>query len=196
MLDQVFGDILREFQARLWTALPARVQTFYGSEQAVDVEPLIKDSEYVLPVLPRIPVVYPRGGGLALSFPIGAGDTGLVVFSTLSLDDWRSNAQVQTPTDIRRHSLTGGVFFPGLVPGNASLTADPTAMRLGSTSGPAQYIALANLVQAEFTTLKTALVAAFNAVGAGLAANGASGAASLTSGYTPGSVASSDVKAT
>jgi hypothetical protein len=49
-------------------------------------------------------------------WPIAKGDFGMVVFSEASLDQWRDTGEPQVPGDIRRHSLAGAVFYPGLVP--------------------------------------------------------------------------------
>jgi hypothetical protein len=87
LLDLVMTSRLRE----LHTALPCRVESYNASKQTADVLPMIKrqvpdgDGGYTLedlPVLPNVPVAFPRGGGgFFMSFPLQKGDFVFVVFS-------------------------------------------------------------------------------------------------------------------
>lgn len=221
------ADVIREAMnariADVHVALPASVLRYDSATQTVDVQPTVKDAvpdedgvlqPRAFPTLPAVPVVWPRAGGFFLTMPIAPGDTGLLVFSELPIDRWRSTGQESGAVNARRHGLGNAVFYPGLSPagkalsvpavgdhlalgaeGGAQVHVTPALVNLGEESA-ADFVALAALVKAEFATLKTALLAAFNAVGAGGAANGATGASSLASGYTPGEVAASKVKAT
>jgi len=65
-------------------------------------------------------------------------------------------------------------------------------IKLGATT-TADYVALASKVDQLFTTLKAAIAAGLTAVGAGPAANGATGATAFNSAFSPTSVASSKV---
>lgn len=106
-------------------ALPARVESVDTAAQTVDVRPMLlqrsvnDDGEVTteqLPVLPTVPVSWPRGGGFFVSMPLTVGDTGLVVFCDWSIDQWRSRggSSPADPLDIRAHSIASAVFVPGL----------------------------------------------------------------------------------
>lgn len=178
------------------------------------------------PVLPSVPVVWPAGGGFFLSLPLAAGDTGLLVFCELPIDRWRATGQESHPADVRRHHVTSAIFFPGLLvaaqahaepsqaadavfgkTGGAVVHLKPSGeVHLGAPTATA-FVALATLVaveltriNADFTALKSAIATGLTAVGAALAANGATGAAAFNgaSGAVPsaaGSVAATKVKA-
>ena len=114
-------------------ALPASVQSYDPVTQTANVQLQLKrmlpkeDGQYAtedLPVLENIPVQFPRTKMFAFTLPIAAGDFGLVVFSEMSLDQWRSKAANTSPGDIGRHTLTGGVFQPGLMPNSEAISDD------------------------------------------------------------------------
>jgi hypothetical protein len=112
-------------RAAMWTALPGVVVSFNtddpGKVTAV-IQPAIKgvrqksDGSYEavnLPVLPDVPVVFPRGGGCTLTFPIKAGDECLVVFSSRCIDAWWQSGGVQLPMEPRMHDLSDGFAILG-----------------------------------------------------------------------------------
>ena len=88
-LESTVRTALTGAQAGIWTALPGIVQSFDASAVTAVVQPAIKamvtrpDGEKQaakLPLLLDCPVVFPRGGGCTLTFPVKAGDECLVVF--------------------------------------------------------------------------------------------------------------------
>lgn len=110
-------------QARLWTALPAIVESFDATKMTLEVQPAINaiarsaTGEAVsiqLPKLVDVPVVWPGGGGATLTFPIVAGDECLVVFSSRCIDGWWSQGKVMDPPEVRMHNLSDGFAFVGL----------------------------------------------------------------------------------
>lgn len=66
-----------------------------------------------LPLLVDVPVVFPRGGGCTITFPIKAGDECLVVFSDRCIDFWWQSGGVQEPVDPRQHDLSDAFAFIG-----------------------------------------------------------------------------------
>jgi hypothetical protein len=119
-------------QANLHTALPGRVESYDHTEQRASVKPLIKKAyrdgaEQSMPVIDRVPVVFPRSGGASLTFPVKPGDGVLLVFSERAMERWKSRGGEQTPGDPRKHDLTDAIAIPGLNPfsaGSESTTND------------------------------------------------------------------------
>ncbi len=112
-------------QSRIWTMLPGIVQsvTVSGGVPVASVLLAIKgyDSNpdgtrtfHDLPILPHCPIVFPRGGGYSMTFPIKKGDECMVQFSCRSLDEWWQTGKGQPPYDFRKHDLSDGVCFVGL----------------------------------------------------------------------------------
>lgn len=147
-----------QLELRIDTAFPGRVQSYDPDLQVADVVPLVRkqvpqpDGSYALeelPVLPCVPVIFPRMGPWFLALPIAPGDTGLVVVCSGAIGHWRvGDGGVTDPGDLRRHHLAHAVFLPlGLVPRSQKLTQTgaagatdgrPTGVVLGSdaASGP------------------------------------------------------------
>lgn len=223
-LAEVIEEALESRLLDVHVALPGRVVTYDASTQTAQIELGVhrvlttEDGAPVpetLPLLENVPVAFPRAAGSFLSFPLAAGDPGLVIFAEQSLDQWRSKGTPTPPGDRRRHSLTGGVFVPGLSP-NALALSDPgldTATALGTVGGiqlrmgaaaaevtsggaasAADFVALAQKVLTELQAIKTAFdghTHAYNP-GPGGAAPTAPPANPMPA---PGSVASTNLKA-
>ena len=84
---------------------PAVQSTFTGPDQST--------KQVTLPLLPDVPVVMPRGGNYAATFPITAGDECLVIFSSRNIDGWWDQGGVQPQGDSRQHDLSDGFAVMG-----------------------------------------------------------------------------------
>lgn len=107
-------------QAMTWTAMPAIVQSFDGSDVSaqISIKENVRDkagkvTATQLPVLIHCPVVLPQAGGYALTFPIKAGDEVLIVFASRAIDNWWKQGGVQTQAEMRMHNLSDGFAIPG-----------------------------------------------------------------------------------
>lgn len=109
-------------QAQVWTALPCIVQSFDATALTVTAQPAVKGSVrdgtgavsvVNLPVLVDVPVCFPRGGGVSLTFPVRAGDECLVVFASRCIDGWWKEGGVQQALDSRMHDLSDGFAIVG-----------------------------------------------------------------------------------
>lgn len=106
----------------LRVSMPGIVQSFDPDTVTVVVQPAIKGYEpdsnginqsTTLPLLVDVPVVFPRGGGCTLTFPVKAGDECLVVFADRCIDFWWQNGGVQEPVDDRMHDLSDAFCIVG-----------------------------------------------------------------------------------
>ena len=124
------------FQSKVWTALPAVVQSYNAAKLTVECQPTIQAQvrqpsgtwvDTTLPLCVDCPVMFPGGGGFTLTFPITAGDEGLLVFASRCIDGWWQNGGIQKQAELRMHDLSDGFFIPtgGMsnpnVPPNANL---------------------------------------------------------------------------
>ena len=135
------------------TSLPGRVMRYNAAKKTADVLPVINnvlyDAEGVeisserLPVIPDVPVSFPRGGGWHLSFPLAPGDHVTLVFAESATGGWRVTGEVSDPSDARRHSLSSPTAFPGAHT-DVSLLADdatyPDTLVLGKDGTASQSV--------------------------------------------------------
>jgi len=108
---------LENAQSHMWTATPAIVQAVNLAAQTLSVQPAIQGTlsnpdgtaqTVNLPLLVDVPIVWPRAGGFALTFPIAVGDEVLVVFGARCIDSWWQSGGVGAPAEARMHDLSDG----------------------------------------------------------------------------------------
>ena len=108
---------LESYASQLWTALPASVVSVNLEAQTVSVQPTIQGSVadpagnvrlVNLPLLVDVPLVWPKAGGFALTFPVAPGDEVLVVFACRCIDSWWQSGGIGAPAEARMHDLSDG----------------------------------------------------------------------------------------
>ncbi len=133
--------------ADVWTALPGIVQSFDADAKTVTVQPAIKGrveqpdgqiQSVALPLLVDVPVVFPCGGGFALTFPVAKGDEALVVFASRCIDSWWQSGGIGEPLEPRSHDLSDGFAFVGpFSQANALTGGDTSNVQLRTVDGSA-----------------------------------------------------------
>lgn len=135
----------------LHVALPGKVESYDKSKQVADIKPLIQrnfvtsegtDVVEALPVIPQVPVVFPRAGDFFISLPIKPGDLVTLLFCERSIDKYtQGNGEDTDPVDLRKHALIDAVAFPGFYPFNKSLAdAHADNIVIGKDSGAQIHI--------------------------------------------------------
>ncbi|MGA4365438.1 Gp138 family membrane-puncturing spike protein [Pantoea ananatis] len=118
MSSQLYNTIF----SMLRVCLPGIVQSFDPETCTCTIQPAIADQgvdekgqiqSAPLSLLTDVPVIFPRGGGCTITFPVKAGDECLVVFSDRCIDFWWQNGGVQEPVDPRQHDLSDAFAFVG-----------------------------------------------------------------------------------
>lgn len=106
----------------LRVSLPGIIQSFDPDACTCTVQPAIsgqkaddngKYQSVPLPLLVDVPVIFPRGGGCTITFPVNAGDECLIVFSDRCIDFWWQNGGIQEPVDPRQHDLSDAFAIIG-----------------------------------------------------------------------------------
>lgn len=120
--EELLRTMQDSLQSNLWTALPGIVQKVNLGALTVEVQPAIQGvvmkpdgtKQYVnLPVLPDVPIIFPRGGGYSMTFPVAVGDECLVVFASRCIDSWWQSGGIQKPYEPRKHDLSDGFAIIG-----------------------------------------------------------------------------------
>lgn len=104
-------------QAEIWTAIPALVVDVDYSDVTISAQPAIQSvltqkdgttQNITLPLLIKVPICYPKGGGFAITFPIKKDDEVLIIFSSRCIDAWWQQGGVQPQAEMRMHDLSDG----------------------------------------------------------------------------------------
>lgn len=174
-LVEVIRAALDYALADVHVAMPGRVVKYEAALQAADVQPLLKRttinddaSEEVeeIPVLPRVPVVFPRAGGYFLSFPVVPGDSVLLVFNDRSIDNYSasSGAAPVDPVDLRKHDISDAVALVGFGPFAKAIKGDVSSGAVFGKEGGAQVRAKGQTI--EITTAGASAASDFVAMSA------------------------------
>jgi Phage protein Gp138 N-terminal domain len=181
---EVLDRLLADQRADIHTSFPAQVLAYDAAKQTVDVRPALlrevaSDDPSApwgfeqLPDILDVPIMWPRGGGHVITFPIAVGDWMLVICAEQSTLLWRVSADVPShPGLVDPHGLNGCVAVPGWYPDPQRLTNVSTTdlvignleedatvrikangeVVIGGAAG-AQFVALANRVDDELGRL-------------------------------------------
>lgn len=184
--ETVIVNAIRASLADVHVAIPGRVETYDPATQTASVKPMIRrtleaeDAETIveedLPILPSVPVAFPRSGDFFVSFPLAPGSFGQILFNERSIDLFRARGVEESSADERTHSLAGAVFFPVAVcpAADALAGADGSDMVVGEDGGtrlkfppgaPAEvhaggatdFVVLEGLLQFELSAISSAI---------------------------------------
>lgn len=118
-----FRSLTEKIASELRVAAPGIIRAYNAGTNTATVQLAIREkvsqmdgttADTDLPLLLDCPVMMPRGGGYALTFPLAAGDECLVVFADSCIDAWWQSGGVQNQLEKRRHDLSDGIVIPGL----------------------------------------------------------------------------------
>ncbi len=192
-LAEVIHDAIDDGLASLRVCMPVMVVAYHNDRHTVDVQCAVKlfhvdaRGERVatqVPIITDCPVQFPGGGGFSVTFPIVAGDTGIVVFSDVAIAKWYSGrgTHVVTETLDHSHNISDAFFIPGYstVGGEQPATAN-NAMLVG-VGETHQGAALGDSVHTQLERLRSwlAIVTAGAAYTGLVEAAAAKAAATLT----------------
>lgn len=109
-------------QAKLWTAMPAIIDSVDFDAMTIEAQPAIQgvitnqdgsETFLNLPLLVDCPIVFPGGGGFILTFPLVKGDEVLIIIASRCIDSWFQQGGVQPHAEFRMHDLSDGFALPG-----------------------------------------------------------------------------------
>lgn len=121
-LAEVLASERQTINEQLRVALPGIIQSFDHESVTAVIQPAIRYIERDndgnkttkdYPLLVDVPVVFPRGGGCTLTFPVKEGDECLVIFADRCIDFWWQSGGIQEPVDGRMHDLSDAFCIVG-----------------------------------------------------------------------------------
>lgn len=170
-LREVLARINDARAAEVYTSFPARVDAYDAGTKCADLVPMLrralptKDGDTIyedMPVLPNVPIMFPQGDGMSITWALKKGSFVLVHVSMWGTAEWRKTGDLSDPGDLRLHHPANCFAFPGVAP-NADLAALPPAL-------PGEIV-LDALVAVKFGALAVLHAAVAEAVQAHLAAH-------------------------
>lgn len=134
-------------QARIRTAIPGIVVSVDLVKQTVTVQPAIRGSveqpdgstlAVNVPVLPDVPICWPRAGGYAITFPVKPGDECQVIFNDRCIDAWWQSGGIGEPLEPRMHDLSDGMaHFAPTSQAKRLANVSATGMQMRNEAGTA-----------------------------------------------------------
>lgn len=116
---EAIDDLARNKANDIHTALAGTIVSFDASTCTAVVQPTGKmetstQERIEYPQIPNVPVVFPYSSSMnvGVAFPVKSGDTCLIVFSEIELDEWQTGRE---PNGTLHHDLTNGMCIPGLL---------------------------------------------------------------------------------
>lgn len=208
-LEEGLRIAMESHQSHMWTALPGIVTGVDLGAQTLSVQPSIQGSVTApdgttqavnLPLLVDVPIVWPRAGGFALTFPIAAGDEVLVVFASRCIDAWWQSGGVGAQAEARMHDLSDGFAilaptsqpkkFSGVSSSNVQLRDASGTTYVEITPGGAARVVGASSIDIEAPTVNingtVNIDGQINHSGGGLVSNGITFATHKHTGVVPG----------
>lgn len=113
---------LDSLRRTMWNAMPAKVISYNPEANTITARIQIRDFwrkldlTYEWKQIPDcldVPVLFPRGGGLCLTFPIQAGDECLLVFASRCIDAWWETGQLSNEGEFRANELSDAFAIMG-----------------------------------------------------------------------------------
>ncbi|KFK92586.1 MULTISPECIES: Gp138 family membrane-puncturing spike protein [unclassified Serratia (in: enterobacteria)] len=120
--ENILDTLRKSLHSELRVAMPGIIESFNPNAVTCEVRPAIRGSienpdgtvtQTELPLLVDVPVIFPRGGGVSLTFPVKTGDECLVVFADRCIDFWWQSGDVQDAVDGRMHHLADAFAILG-----------------------------------------------------------------------------------
>lgn len=137
------------FLSDLHTCMPGEILSYDATTQQADVKPLIKrlilhedgsEDLEVIPPITNVPVLFSRGGGFFVTFPLQPGDLVELHFQERSIDNYLSGKGEDTdPDEFRMHDITDAIAVPGFYPFQRAIKDIHTAnLVIGKDDGGVQ----------------------------------------------------------
>lgn len=115
--EEIIRTAVEAGQSKMWTSAPGKIVSFDPAKQTASIQLQVKSfikqedgsqKSVDIPVLQDVPVQFPGGGGMVMTFPVKPGDEVLVNFSSRSPDAWQQSGKEGVPPDASMHSLSNG----------------------------------------------------------------------------------------
>ena len=160
--------------------LPGIVQSYDRNTNRAVIQPAIsavasRGQKIQRPQLINIPVFSMSGGGIVMSFPIQAGDTGWIIAADRDISIFKQNLAESSPNTYRKHQYTDAFFLPDKI-NDINISEDDAGAVVISTLDGSTKLTLksgeikltGNTIIAGDTTITGTLTVSGDVTGAGI----------------------------
>ena len=138
-LSGVISEVLKNFGLSLENCLPAVVVSYDRSANVAEVKPAINtiltDGTPQERDTIKLPVHILGGGGLVISVPLSAGDTGWIIAGDRDISLFKQSLSVSNPNTYRTHKFSFGFFIPDKIKGVTIKSTDSDALTIQTLDG-------------------------------------------------------------
>ena len=117
------------------TAIPGEITKVDTAKQLVNVKVALKrlvdGTEYEIPELEDVPLMYPRTKVNGLSYQVDPGDNVLLIFCQRNINDWKKKGAGSIPPDARKFDISDAIAIPGINPEGDAYTLKEGTELLG-----------------------------------------------------------------
>lgn len=135
----VLEEVLKNYSLGLENCLPAVVVSYDRAANTVVVTPAIKTVSTDGQSTPRANITLPvhvfGGGGIVISAPLKAGDTGWIIAGDRDITLFKQSLKVSNPNTYRTHKLAFGFFIPDKIKGFTVSGEDSGAFLIQTLDG-------------------------------------------------------------
>lgn len=162
--EELHDMLMEEFRRSIHVAMPGRIQSYDPVHQVADIVVGVRDSypdpegdgEYIhcdYPVLPAVPILFPRMGRWFMAMSVEPGDAVQILFNSSAIGIWRRSTVIDNVEgiqralrgvhlvgDVARHNLTHAVALLGLETYGRALNHAPVSNQPASDSQAAMVL--------------------------------------------------------
>lgn len=123
-LRELFDNLRIEIMKAINCMRPGVIESYDAATQTATVKIAQKQVTSIMPdgtrtfadypLLQKVPVEFPGGGGATMTFPVAAGDECIIEFADRQLDNWILQGAGQPPTIARLHDLSDAICRVGI----------------------------------------------------------------------------------
>ncbi|CQR71689.1 hypothetical protein SOV_04850 [Sporomusa ovata DSM 2662] len=144
--NDLYRKMLSSLATNLRVAMPGIIESYDPATQTATIQPAIREKVNIngnqewtnIPLLVDVPILFPRAGGYAITFPVSAGDECLVFFADCCYDAFWQSGGVQNQIDRRRHDLSDGLaIVTGISQPNKLSSVSSSGLQIRNDTGSA-----------------------------------------------------------
>lgn len=138
-LSGVLSEVLKNFGLSLENCIPAVVVSYDRTNNVAEVKPAINtiltDGTPKERDTMKLPVHIFGGGGIVVSAPLAAGNTGWIIAGDRDISLFKQSLAVSNPNTYRSHKFSFGFFVPDKIKGVTISTGDEKALTIQTLDG-------------------------------------------------------------